>query len=226
MDSAPGNNVIDSIGTTNPTALNAGLDLTVVPGIINNAIHYSGASNPNARLESAGPNNFDLIVSPGNGQSMSCWFNIDVGNPVATPCFLGCWLVASAPNQFWFFGFTTATLKLFWAYDNLAGATVTLTSAAAVSTGAWHHAVFGYDPTNNWLFLYVDGGAIQTAAIPNVRGPSNGFSFTMCGLNDGSGEEIKGALDEVAIWHNRVLNATDVANLYNGGAALPLGSYT
>ncbi len=95
----------------------------------------------------------------------------------------------------------------------------------ALTTGAWHSFVGGYDTVNNILFMYIDGGAKQTIAMPNVKVASSGFAVGLFFIRS-VGNELKGKVDEFAVWHNRILNDTDAANYWNGGAGLPFSSYT
>ena len=83
-----------------------------------------------------------------------------------------------------------------------------------LNDGAWHHIVFtstdGGSGANNQV-LYVDG--IQRGTATETNG---GYSSKLwIGSYINGGGKFKGALDDLLVY-NRVLNSTEVSDLYNG----------
>jgi hypothetical protein len=78
-------------------------------------------------------------------------------------------------------------------------------------SGKWHH--MAATRTNNALSFYIDGKLIGTSATPAGSGPySSTFEYLVgYGYNNGV-QYWKGSLDDLRIY-NRVLSATELANL-------------
>lgn len=91
-------------------------------------------------------------------------------------------------------------------------------------TTNFHFIAAGWDGTN--IMISMDGGAFTTTpfAGPVFSGSAIFTVFYRAGT--GSVKTFNGALDEIAFWNGRCLTITDVAALYNGGAGLPLSSFT
>lgn len=85
---------------------------------------------------------------------------------------------------------------------------------------AWTYFVFGFDGSK--IFMYINAGAPITAAKAAVR--RGGGSFII-GNYQGLTLPVPGYIDEVA-YYNRALSAAEVSLLYNGGAGLPLSSFS
>ena len=104
-------------------------------------------------------------------------------------------------------------------YDADGNLIVDIPGNADVTPEQWHHLVFFR--SGNTVGLIIDNGepAIQTeiSAFPRV-----GEMFRI-GAHE-SGYPFTGTIDEVGKW-NRVLSATEISTLYNGGAGLPLEDF-
>lgn len=101
-------------------------------------------------------------------------------------------------------------------------------SVVSVSTGAWHHIVITYDGSEDisGVKIYVDG-ALDTGATNSGTG-FTGFKNTIEALRIGSrrvsnssNNWFDGKLDEIGVWNGRVLNSTEVADIYNAGNGIP-----
>jgi len=84
------------------------------------------------------------------------------------------------------------------------------------ATDTWYHVSFSYDQQN--ILLYVNGA--QDNSLPNTNAMDTTASVLRIGSKRGvtPDEFFNGTLDEVRIY-NRALGATEVAALYNSGAA-------
>lgn len=84
----------------------------------------------------------------------------------------------------------------------------------AASDGTWYHVVLTYDPGAVLWSCYVNNGAPTTYS--GLIG-SNIVTSNMLFFGSGFNGYFRGLIDNVAIY-NKVLNSTDVANLYNNGS--------
>lgn len=123
---------------------------------------------------------------------------------------------ASAGNPVMALGLGTGG-KLRGFARNAAGAAQTLTSAATLSDGAWHHVVLTYDGTN--VRLYLDGALV--AGPLALAGPIGTENFAVGGRRTGSNisNQYVGDVDEVAVY-SRALSAAEVADHFAAMAAV------
>jgi prepilin-type N-terminal cleavage/methylation domain-containing protein len=87
------------------------------------------------------------------------------------------------------------------------------TSASGIGSNAFRHIVVTYDGSN--CVFYIQGSYVSTAPLNANFSGTGGF----IGSQNTNGGFLKGTIDEVGVW-NRVLSATEVSRLYNGGAGL------
>jgi len=107
-----------------------------------------------------------------------------------------------------------------------------LAHAAVTQDTNWHHYVIAADgrgaSTASSVVMYEDGSALTTTH--GNFGVSEGKDFTVnrigADTNTDGTKEFKGLLYQVAIWTGRTLNATQVAEIYNGGNPTSLLSKT
>ena len=86
-----------------------------------------------------------------------------------------------------------------------------VTFAAGMVAGNWYH--IAVTANGGSLRLYVGGVLVNTASI--TAGPVDTAALTVGATNTPS-SYFDGAVDQLSMWH-RVLDATDVAELYNSG---------
>lgn len=91
------------------------------------------------------------------------------------------------------------------------------TSTAKASVGTWTHAVGTYDTTT--YRLYINGVLDQTTVGAGPVSTIRAFEIGAVDINNAPGQFFPGSIDEVGVW-SRVLNSTDVSQLYNSGAGL------
>ena len=102
------------------------------------------------------------------------------------------------------------------------------TSKAGYSASAWHHVVVSYD--SNTLKLYVDGNQANSASGSVTLSNNTGRAYTIGrAAYEQAGQAGKtgfnGQIDDVRIY-NYALTATQVKNVYNGGAAVKFAPTT
>jgi hypothetical protein len=98
-------------------------------------------------------------------------------------------------------------------------------STTPFSLNTWYHIVYTDNGSSSIGSgkLYING-SLNTAISENVGGTytqmNNGTastSFGYAGFNNIQELKHRGLLDEIAIWKNRELTATEIAELYNSG---------
>lgn len=90
---------------------------------------------------------------------------------------------------------------------------------ADIPDDTWHHIVIVKDTVLNTVTGWINNVEKSTVSIP-AGDITGGASFVIGGINfSGPGEILDGAIDEVGIW-NRLLNSTEIGNLYNSGAGI------
>lgn len=88
----------------------------------------------------------------------------------------------------------------------------------------WSHLVAVFT-TNGTSYLYLNGSRIGTNAVlvnginPTIYNTTIGNKHTNLGVRN----NFSGILDEVAVW-NRSLSASEISDLWNGGAGIEFGS--
>lgn len=224
MDSFAGQQVTDVINALtltevaqNDCSLNAG-------GIINSCIACSGGGGLCSLTVAVGAT-ADVMAAAAGSQTFQMWIYLAAAQISATTG----WIAANNGTNgiIYALQFSSATGKFTWNYQDTTNANVALAYSVAPTTQAWHHLVFGVDMVNSQLFMYLDGGGKQTVAFAN--GPkvaTVGTNFNMFNTNPNQTGDPAGRIDETGVWHGRVLSASDVTTLYNGGAGLPESSFT
>ncbi len=92
-------------------------------------------------------------------------------------------------------------------------------STTNVNNGVWHHMVGVVDATANLFMLYVDGVQVANASFnADFMYDLPGRDITIGGSHNNV-ETFGGTIDEVAMW-GRVLNDTEIKELYDRGAAM------
>ncbi len=92
-------------------------------------------------------------------------------------------------------------------------------SGASAEISGWHHYVVTDDGTN--LKIYYDGSSIATGT--SSRDIDYDGNFVIGANSSGSGNNVNGKIDEVAIW-NDALDADAVTALYNSGSGIDASS--
>lgn len=83
-----------------------------------------------------------------------------------------------------------------------------------VSLNTWYLVVFGNDSANSRAFLSIDSGTLRTTTwTGGVR--SSTVPVCIGRITSQTGTFWDGRIDEVQIWKNKVLSASEIAALYN-----------
>lgn len=100
-------------------------------------------------------------------------------------------------------------------------------SGGALSLNTWYHIVYvddGTIPAGGQVF-YINGVAQTTSStiVNAYAGMPNGTSPLRIGqttVNPSEARRHRGLIDELSFWKNRMLNQSDVTNLYNSGSGI------
>lgn len=207
----------DSVGGNPLTGVGTS---AVDPGIINTGLNVGGGGSFASHVSNA-----DFMPGAGVDLSISLWVSSSDWNtppPGAAPnfCNKGDNVTLNSYN----FRQVSASKNLSILLEDSSTAVgfVNLT-AGAPTNNVYHHCVMVWDATAKLLSGYFDGvfkgsSALTTDTIVNGAQP-----FTIgagAGFTSWAGLHV----DETALWH-KALTQTDVTNIFNGGACLPLSSY-
>jgi len=215
LDEASGAGALDAgQGGRNLIQSNGGGIIGSAPGIFNTARSFPGTAeflrNTSTSDFSPGSNHFFVSFWAKAGSlgqremEMVSKFTSEFGNRE--------WIVFLDPN----------TRKAVF-FASSAGATVASVSSSVpfANTTTWYFIAAGWDGTR--VKISINGGPYVTASFP---GPifKGAAAFTI-GSENGTLPWI-GQIDEMAIWIGRNdLTISDVQQLYNNGAGLPLSSF-
>jgi len=207
----------DSVGA-NTLTLNAA-NSGVGGGIINGDLDIGAGGSYATHADNA-----DFSPAANTSIAFSGWISAsDYTNGGNTIAF--CTKTDGANGQYQLY-IDPGTNKLAWVVwdsgGNVNGAFLTPGKPVA----GFHHVACGFDSPTKAVYAYYDGVFQFSVPLVTSSVQVKAFDFRF-------GEWVPGGLpalptqrvDEFGMWH-RTLSATDVANLYNGGAALPLSSFT
>lgn len=135
--------------------------------------------------------------------------------------FLGKFYVPS--DMEWLAYLDDTTHQIHFSVNATNNTTTTVTSTVAVSDiTSWYFVAVGWDGTN--IKISVNGGPYITAPFVGPVFSGTGIRFYLG--SEGGSQPWNGNIDEVAIWIGRNdLTISDVQQLYNNGAGLPLSSF-
>jgi len=142
--------------------------------------------------------------------TISTWFNLDSSTSyAATRIFLSGG--TSATNRMWMATPTSTTIRygMGGGFDDF--------TVPEMSQGTWYHVAVAHSGTS--ATLYLNGSSISTATVNNPTS-SCGSNFKIGSYYD-AGNKWFGLLDEPAIWSS-ALDANNIADIYNSGAAINL----
>jgi len=206
-DTVTGSTLVDDAGFYNGTINGA---TTGVTGLINEAFAFDGTNDY-----------VDTTIPDENTDfTLSIWFKTNQSNNAP---FVSGWK-ESAPKGI-IFGVNPRTsgtnnkVGLFLRSDNTKG---TLWEGnVSVSDGSWHNAIVSYDQSKshpNEVEMWVDGQK-QNISVPSDDGDQDTWQNTMrIAENNFSGNNLKGSTEQF-LKYSRVLNTTEIDNLYNSGNA-------
>lgn len=203
MDDGVGTNVLNQINSSADGTLTNGANWTT--GILGNATIYDNTLTQYMATP--------FYLNSGNSdKSVSLWFNIYGNTNDGQNIFSG---GAQSPDQFfslhydysfpnhdlYFFGYGTSSFQAL--------------GPNVLTLGAWHHAVITYDSATTNTTVYIDGSPVASNIALLTTGSSDTFTI---GKYDTTAY-LNGSVDEVAVY-DRVLNDSEVLQLYNGGSGI------
>lgn len=95
-------------------------------------------------------------------------------------------------------------------------------STTAIGTGTWKHIV--YTRTGTTQKIYIDGTSDTLASNVTQSGTLDYSTDALWFGQRNGGLRLNGKMDEIGIW-NVALTATEVTDLYNGGAGLSYDNF-
>ena len=100
------------------------------------------------------------------------------------------------------------------------GATSTITPDPTFFNKRWVHIVVTFDETIDTVKIYIDGELnVTSTGATGTMAYDTDTQIGRDGFNDGIAY-FKGIIDEVGIWNNQILSASQVSDLYNNGNAI------
>lgn len=126
-------------------------------------------------------------------------------------------------------GINTSSDKLNFVVSNIGSSLAYSQTGAVLSDNTWHHVVCVFDGTqstaNDRIKIYVDN--VDEALTVNGTLPTSTYDFTLEGSNPTwylgqngfsvGANELRGNLDEYAIYSNVALSSSEVNEIYNSG---------
>ncbi len=211
--------VNDSVGSNNLT--NTGT-VTFVAGKILNGANFAGAMYlthaNNASLQNGGASFW-----------FGCWVNfITVPTMSNGATMISKWDITGSQREYTLLCENTAGSPLFKfgvSSDGTASQFVVANNFGAPTTATWYRVDGWLNASNNTLNVSVNNTA--ETPVSYSSGVLSGTSpFYMGTLNENpTGYRLNGILDEVN-FHKRAPSSGDLTLVYNGGAGLPLSSYS
>jgi len=209
MDDASTASAVDAVNGRNLRQWN-GVGST--SGVINTSRNFPG----NAYLFRESYTDF----SPGaNHFFTTFWLKAATLSQAHDASFLGRF---SYPAWEWLVWFDDPTQKIKFGVSPTGNTAITVASTTAIAnTTSWYFVAAGWDGTN--IKISINGGPYATTSFagPLFSGQSKFCLGSESGMNEWTGQ-----IDEVSIWIGRNdLTISEVQQLYNNGAGLPLSSF-
>lgn len=212
-------------GGNNLTNSSTGSGVTSATGIQGNCADFEEASDE--YLYKDDPSSWNLDIS--GDMSVAGWVNFETAmGSGAQVFFLG--RDSGQPNRNWYFGFLdvggTDGVSM---YNSSDGSNTNTTSWVRVaygsgfSTSTWYHVAWVYDASAGQLEAYVNGTSLGTASGLKTSMYTGGTARLVLGQyspNPAANIGFDGKADDIGVW-SKTLTATEVSDLYNGGAGIP-----
>ena len=204
--------------TGNGTTLTAVGSPTSVSGKVGNAASLGNSAN-------ALTANSNTNISAGGGSfSIAAWVNTG-GAPPGNNTILFNKDLGTFSNREWGFAsrFSGSNRWSFSCYNTGSTEFAALATAGSgdVSSG-WHYLVGTYNSGSKALVFYLDGSVTGSGAtLTGTLGSSASATLNFGRTGTNTPTSINPYLvDQAGFWKNRILSASDVTALYNGGSGL------
>ncbi len=194
----------DSYGSYPLTQWNSGIAYDT--GLINQAIKEpaSGGGGRGGRTNNA---TILAAIDSRDAFTVSMWWKYSGTVAYSRNCECGDRIFAIAKTYF-----TGVTDGAFGIFSSASYATKHVFTSTSKCDGNWHHVVGGYDGNNLWL--YVDNISIGTMATTQSSSPSYFY------ILDSNGSYMPNGLVDQVYLYNKTLSASEISQLYNGGAGI------
>jgi hypothetical protein len=214
LDEASGD-AVDSYGGRN--LANYGNPVGSTTGIIGTCRDFPGTSAAYFHASSG------ATFSPGSQHLFfSFWFRLNNLTQTGNDTGLLVKYLTSSDHE-WIVYYSSSDQTLRFDVSSTGAAGTEIVHSVTLAANTWYYVAGGWDGTN--IKLSVNGGAYQSTAFTGPIYQSTANNFTI-GLELGSAGYLSGRIDEVAIWIGRNdLTISEVQQLYNNGAGLPLSSF-
>jgi len=208
LDESSGN-ASDSSG--NGYTLTNHSSVSYASGIINNGAVFSGGTTNYLGNAS--------FATPGGDFTVSTWSKL-----TALPSNNIQWAIVSGDNvvsgmhSFKFYWYTNSGGSHFLRVNISSNGTIPIDHQYSFtpSTGTWYNIVLTYNASSGVGELWVNGSSLGTFSYgTSALYPAGEIDL---GLDGPGNNALDGMVDETGIW-DRILNSTEIGELYNSGAA-------
>lgn len=193
-------------------------------GIISNAADFESANSESLTITDAAQTGLDIT----GDLSYSCWINFESTPTTDNGMAISAKWGALANRSYYFLLLNNGgTLQLgFFSHDGSSGVFRGVNWTPSLAT--WYHVAVVYTAAGGTADFYVDGaqqGAQQSGLQTALNSAAGTFAIGQ--TNTTPADFMDGLIDELGIW-DRALTASEISDLYNGGAGLayPLSSGT
>ena len=147
----------------------------------------------------------------------AAWVYLDSKGAARTIC--GQWDSATAADQAWVLWYDNGTDRFIFSIKDSAGTIVQLqaTTFGSPSTGTWYLIIASWDGDSYVMSISVNNGTADTTA--GVRPVPTNEEFRVGAMGNGGGtvNYWDGRIDELGLWFNHILTASESSWLYNSG---------
>lgn len=164
----------------------------------------------------------DILPAGAGDYSVAIWV-YQAGN-VYQPAFWNGIFASSVEHSTIYIDATDGGRAGFWVFD---GTTFTSGQVTGLgSTTQWWLLVGVYDSAAKQAYVSVNGGALTSTVGPNVSARVSGTAtISQLGHSPVSATYATGVQDQLVVW-SRVLSASDISELWNGGVGTAYGSFS
>jgi len=159
--------------------------------------------------------------------AFSVSFRFKGGTPaIARTCFIARDTTAGVNRDFNIIFRSTGDID-FLVWNTSGASTTAVATAGGWDDNTWHHCVCTYDGTSdaNKMIIYVDNSVAGTGTASSTGTRNTQVPIGIGTLSANNNWRLNGQMDEVAIWDSE-LSASEVSEIYNGGAPIDLTSYS
>ncbi len=226
---AAGNGLLTNLEACWPMEQLTGTDAPDVSGNGNTLLHQGTPTQESDHVEgsfSAGVGGVSYFLAAGSFPTSSVvsfsalmWFKFTSGTAFPNPL-----LTWSGAANSWALAVGTNNTSLTFFVTNAANTSnFTAISTVNVSAAAWHMAVITFDVVSKVGLISVDN---ETQVSTGTTDGLNSITDPLAVGAFATGSPPAAHIDETAYWLSRVLSASDISTLWNGGTGLFFPSWS